>query len=176
MSSRIRAESCRGNRSLRAGSLLVGLALVAIGCAATDTPEERIAEASDPVIDARAVIEAHGTLVAAYEKGDTNVFLLMLDESDDVMLFHPRLQDRWVGLDEIRQNLPVMFERIGKTSWLDVHLSVTVEADAAWLTSQILIESPELEAPFTGRGTEIWVRRGNDWRLSHAHWSENPEF
>jgi ketosteroid isomerase-like protein len=159
---------------MRTGTLLVCLALIATGCAPAGSPEEHAV--ADPAIDSQAVVEAHQGLVAAYEKRDTGAFLLLLDKSEDLLLFHPRLQDRWNGFDEIQRKLPGMFERLGESSWLDVHLAVSVESDVAWLTSQVLIESPGLETPFTGRGTEIWVRRGNVWRLRHGHWSDNPEF
>ena len=160
----------------RASALLACLGLIATGCVPADRPAGAAGEVRDPAVDTQEVLDAHGSLVEAFEKGDTNGFVLMLDKSDDLLIYHARLQDRWVGIDEVQKRLPEMFARLGKVTWLDVHLFISVESDVAWLTSQVLIESSGLEAPFTGRGTEIWVRRGGHWRLRHGHWSENPEF
>jgi ketosteroid isomerase-like protein len=67
-----------------------------------------------------------------------------------------------------------MFERLGNASWTEVHPALFVEGDVAWLTSHVLVESPEVERKFVGRGTEIWIRRDGQWRLVHGHWSEHP--
>ena len=133
-------------------------------------------DVAEGAVQIQAVLYAHGALVKAFEESDVEAFLRLLDKSDELLLYHPRIQNRLTGLDEIQQALPGMFEALGQTSWLDVHVGVAIEGDTAWLTSQIVIEASEVEVPFTGRGTEIWVRRGDSLRLAHAHWSDDPEF
>jgi ketosteroid isomerase-like protein len=157
-------------------ALVVGVGLVLAGCTPSGGPGQSAGTAPDTAADRQAVIDAHQALVDAYMKGDAGAFVLLLEKSDDLLIYHPRLQDRWTGVDEVQQNLSNMFERLGESSWLDVHLDLSLAGDVAWLTSQVVIESPSVDKPFTGRGTEVWVRRGSNWRLIHGHWSENPEY
>jgi len=164
---------CRGT----VAGLVFSICLVSalLGCGggtATGNPRAAV----DENADRRAVLDAHSALVEAYEKGDADAFLLLLDKSDQLLIWHPRVQNRWTGIDEIQQQLPAMFARIVEASWLDVHLELALEGDVAWLTSQVVLESRGIDVPFTGRATEIWKREGQSWRLAHAHWSENPEF
>jgi ketosteroid isomerase-like protein len=68
-----------------------------------------------------------------------------------------------------------MFGGYEEMSWTEVHPALQVRGDVAWLTYNVLAESPDLEHPFIGRGTEIWVRHNDEWRLAHGHWSAQPE-
>lgn len=139
-------------------------------------PEVTDASGGDTAADRQAVLDAHQALVEAYQKGDADAFVLMLDKSDDLLIYHPRIEDRWQGIDDVQANLAPMFARLGKATWLDVHLDLEIEGDVGWITSHVVIESPNVDVPFTGRGTEIWIRRADSWRLVHGHWSPNPEF
>ncbi len=125
--------------------------------------------------DYDAVVAAHKSLVNAYEAADVAAYTALLDPEVELLLFHPRLSDRFVGVDETREKLSQMFSRISPAHWLDVHPSVVVEGDVAWYTSHVLVESTNLPTPFVGRGTEVWIRRDSRWRLAHGHWSPNPE-
>lgn len=167
-------RSCRSSPAVLA--ILVGVGLVLAGCVPPGGPGATADTAADPAADRQAIIDAHQALVDAYMNGDVDAFVMQLEKSDDLLIYHPRLQDRWTGIDEVQQNLPRMFDGLGGSSWLDVHLKLSLAGDVAWLTSQVVIESPTVEVPFTGRGTEVWVRRGGNWRLVHGHWSENPEY
>lgn len=153
--------------------LVASMALLAGNCAPgpRETPGT-----TDPVQDRQAILDAHQAMVEAYQTGDTEGFLLLMEKSEDLLLYHPRVDDRWQGIEAVRRSLPMMFSRLGKSTWLDVHLAVSLNGDVGWLTSHIVIESPNFETPFTGRGTEVWVRHGDNWRLAHGHWSANPEF
>lgn len=151
------------------------LALVVSGCSGTSETGEA-ARPGEPGQTRQDVLEAHRTLVEAYQKGDAEAFALLLDKTDTLLIYHPRTQDRWHGILDAQQNLSAMFEDVGKSEWLDVHLDVSVEGDVGWLTSHVVIESPYVDQPFTGRGTEVWVRRAAGWKLAHGHWSANPEF
>jgi len=99
----------------------------------------------------------------------------MLDPSAELLVFHPQFNHRFEGIDEVRQEIGKMFDRLAGADWSDHHAAVVVEGDVGWITSQVLIESPNLDPPFIGRGTEIYVRRPEGWRLIHAHWSAVPE-
>lgn len=147
--------------------------LAAAGCA----PAPGTARGSaDPALDRQAILDAHQEMVEAYQRGDAEAFLMLMEKTDSLLLYHPRVDDRWQGIEAVRQNLPRMFTNLGQSSWIDVHVAVTVNGDVGWLTSHTVIESPNVEVPFTGRGTEVWVRHGDNWRLAHGHWSANPEF
>jgi ketosteroid isomerase-like protein len=155
---------------------MLSLGLLAGGCAAPNqsVPESR-GEPTDVVADSQAVIDAHRTLVQAYESGDADAFTDMLVATPQLLIFHPLMENRFDGIEEVRENLGSMFTRLGQASWLDAHPVVIVKGDVAWLTTQLVIESPNLEAPFVGRGTELWLRQGDGWRLVHGHWSRIPE-
>jgi ketosteroid isomerase-like protein len=125
--------------------------------------------------DERAVVEAHRTLIAAYEAGDVYAFVSLLDPSPSLLIFHPLLESRFDTIAQVREGLGKMFEHLGGASWTDAHALVTVWGDVAWVTSHMAVEAPGLSRPFIGRGTEIWVRDAGSWRLTHAHWSADPE-
>jgi len=145
------------------------------GCAApSGEPGSPSHPATTPEQDMNAVIVVHQSLARAYENGDADAFVALLRPSPDLLIFHPRLENRFDGVEEIRSQMGRMFARLGGAKWTDVHPQVVVDGDVAWLTGQVLIEAPGLEYPFVGRATEIYVRGDDGWRLGHAHWSEDP--
>jgi len=123
----------------------------------------------------QALIDAHTKLIEAYESGNVDQYVSMLDPSSDLLIFHPMSEDRFESVEEIREKMPRMFARIGKVTWTDAHPVVIQRGDIAWITSNFLLDSPELDYHFIGRGTEIWVRDGDRWRLIHGHWSKQPD-
>jgi ketosteroid isomerase-like protein len=167
--------------------LSIVLALTLAGCqTATSTQEQEevpapdsapapVPAAADPERDHDAVVAAHRALIGAYEAGDVDAFVRGLDPSAELLVFHPQQRSRFEGIDEVRRELGPMFARMRGSSWSDHHALVTVEGDVAWLTAHVLIESTALESPFAGRGTEIFVRRTDGWKLIHGHWSMSPE-
>jgi hypothetical protein len=159
-----------------AAALLVCVGTTLIGCAAPDRPDAGEEQAPGPEGAREALLEAHQALADAYQRGNVDDFLLLLEKSDDLLIYHPRMDDRFTGIDEARERLPSMFERLGKPTWLDVHVRARVEGGVGWVTSHVVIESNGIDEPFTGRGTEVWVLRDSGWRLAHGHWSANPEF
>lgn len=124
--------------------------------------------------DRDAVVKAHEALVDGYERGDVAAFVRVLDPSADLLVIHPRLEERFDGIDEVRREIPRMFERLGGAQWSDYHVVVSVHGDVAWLTSHVLVESRNVPDPFLGRGTEIYIRRPDGWKLIHGHWSSAP--
>jgi len=190
----IAANLVQDARLPRAGILItvIGACLLIPGCAdgpepggatgapvqtgrAAETPGAESGTESGAEDDRQAVIDAHEALVRAYEGSDVEAFVAGLDPSPEVLIFHPRMQSRFDSVEKIRLEMGRMFARLGETRWTDVHASVRVEGDAAWLTAQIVIESPNVEPAFVGRATEIYLRREGRWRLTHAHWSADPE-
>lgn len=156
---------------------LIAVLLLAAGCAgpgehagaATDRP------AIDPDADRDALIDAHLQLLAGMESANAETFVAVLDDSPDLLIFHPFLRDRFHGIGEVRDNLNVMFSHMPESSWTEVHPAITIDGNVGWLTYNVLVKSAALEQPFIGRGTEIWTRTDDGWRLIHGHWSENAE-
>jgi len=156
----------------------IGLSVLGCGSPAEQAPAEAEPEpALEDVAAARmnAVIMAHEALTAAYQAADADALATLLDSSPEFTIFHPVIQNRFGTPEELKGQLAVMFERMGEIEWTDAHPVVVIEGDVAWVTSNVLVESPSLERAFVGRGTEIWVLRGESWKLIHGHWSENPE-
>ena len=154
----------------------IGLSVMACGGPveqAPAEPEPTVEDVAAAKMD--AVIRAHTALTAAYQAADAEAFKALLDSSPELTVFHPVIQNRFGSPEELMGQLAVMFERLGEIEWTDAHPVIVVEGDVAWVTSNVLIESPALDRAFVGRGTEIWVLRGGEWRLIHGHWSENPE-
>ena len=83
--------------------------------------------------------------------------------------------NRFDGIEEVREAMGRMFARLGGAEWSDHHLIALVEGDVAWITAQVAVESPSLDPPLIGRGTEIYVRKPDGWKLVHGHWSAAPE-
>lgn len=151
-------------------SVLLGLAA---GCKAPPAaPPSRLEV--QPEIQ-KALIDAHTSLIDAYEAGDVERFVSLLDPSNDLLIFHPMSEDRFESVAEVREKMSRMFAKIGKVTWTDAHPVVIQRGDIAWITSNFLLDSPDLDYHFIGRGTEIWVRDGNRWQLIHAHWSKQPD-
>jgi ketosteroid isomerase-like protein len=158
----------------RALSLCCLVALLA-GCGSGAQRGSAEPTPDDDGSDMQAVIDAHRRLVRAYESRSVDDFVGLLDPGSELLIFHPRLESRFNGIDEVRQNLGRMFERQGRATWTEAHPTVSVFGDVAWLTTHVAIEAPGMDAPFIGRGTEVWVRASGAWRLTHAHWSSNPK-
>jgi ketosteroid isomerase-like protein len=154
-------------------AMAVCVAVASSGCSASSSLFGRASADSG---DEAAVVAAHEALIAAYEAGDVDAFVALLDPTPDLLIYHPRLVHRYAGIDQVTGSLPRMFKRLQGASWLDAHASVNVDGSVAWLNSHVLIEAPGLDEPFAGRGTEVWVKRSGGWRLAHGHWSVNPEY
>jgi len=146
--------------------------LVVAGCG-TVSPPAPVDEAQPSEFDEEAVIEAHRAWTGACERGDVDTLVGLLDREAH-LLFHPRQYDRFDEIEETRQGLEAMFARLGESTWSDAHVELHQRGDVAWLTSHFVIESGSSE-PLVGRGTEIWTRSSDGWRLSHGHWSPDPE-
>jgi ketosteroid isomerase-like protein len=119
------------------------------------------------------VIAAHRNLIRAFQEGDVDAAVGLLEHTESLLIFHPYLENRFDGYEEAREGLTRMMQRFPELEWTEVHQALDMEGNVAWLTSQILVKAPGLEPPFVGRGTEIWVRRHGQWRLAHGHWSEH---
>ena len=158
--------------------VIVTLVMACLSCQAPAEPEvSRAAERSQVSMIARsdegAVIAAHRDLIRAFQEGDAESALDLLVPNQSLLIFHPFLENRFDGYEETREGLTRMMGRVREIEWTEVHQTLDLDGNVAWLTSQILIKAPGLEPPFVGRGTEIWVRLHGTWRLSHAHWSEH---
>jgi ketosteroid isomerase-like protein len=150
------------------------LILAVAGCG-TVAPPAQVDEAQGPSeLDEQAVLEAHQAWTRACERGDVDTMVGLLDREAH-LLFHPRRYDRFDELEETRQGLEAMFARLGESSWSDAHVEVHQRGDVAWLTSHFVIEWGNSSEPFVGRGTEVWSRSSDGWRLAHGHWSPDPE-
>lgn len=152
---------------------IVATGILTLGCGSP--PDPGAERPPDRVADIEAVLAAHDAMVQAYGQADLAAFSAMLDRSSKFLLFHPMTQSRYESEELESGAYAAMFELLRDSHWTDVHLAVDVSGDAAWITSHVLIESGQLPMPFVGRGTEVWVRTADGWKLRHGHWSENPE-
>jgi len=166
--------------------LLAVVLLLAIGaCAPPDGPKVATADTAaaagtadaggtSSTTDQGAVIAAHRALLDAFRRGDVDAAAALMDPTSQLLVFHPYIENRFDGAEQVREGLARMFAHVRGMEWTDVDPTIRIEGDVAWLSSQVLVQSDQLDAPFVGRGTEVWVRRGdNQWRLAHGHWSEH---
>lgn len=156
---------------------LILIAAAVAGCEPVRRPvgETGVAGPPDAAADRAAVVDAHQALLKAYEEGDVDGYVDLLDPTAELLIFHPSMRGRFDGVEKVRREMGGMFARFQGADWSDHHPIVLVKGDVAWITAQIQIEAPGLDPPFVGRGTEIWVRRQDGWRLAHGHWSSSPE-
>ena len=129
----------------------------------TDTPETR-----------QAVIDAHNSLIDAYQAGDTEALISLLDPSNDLLIFHAMTEARFESIAEVRSGLPRMFAKLKGATWAEAHPKLIMRGNVACMTAHVSIEAPSMAQSFIGRGTEIWVKNGGNWQLVHGHWSDNP--
>jgi hypothetical protein len=152
---------------------LAAVVLLGTGCGGPQTPTASEGKTGS---DQAAVVTAHKQLLAALSAADADGFAGLLDPSPDLLIFHPLLADRFDGVEMVRRNLPAMFTKLGKATWTEVHPLVVFRDGVAWITYYVLVEAANLPRPFAGRGTEIWNRTEEGWRLVHAHWSQTPTY
>lgn len=155
-------------------SLVVGAMLVLPACRRQAVPVSEIGREAVPPEVQRALIAAHRSLIEAFEGGDTEGVIRLLDPSPELLIFHPMLRGRFDSIARIKAELPAMFAAFGKATWTEVHPIVVASGDVGWVTSNVLIEAERLDTAFVGRATEIWVHRDGRWRLIHGHWSSLP--
>ena len=164
----------RPDRTSRFVALVGLLALLTTACSSPAPPAGTDTAQSDPVADRASVVKAHEAVLAAMESSDGAALEALLDDGPDLLVFHPAIETRFDGRTEISEGLSRMLGRGGSIDIVEVHLQVQVVGDVAWLTSHLLLELPGTDDAFTGRGTEVWRRRDDGWRLVHAHWSNHP--
>ena len=167
--------SMRAHDRLLFGILLIAAGAMIAGCGG---PVPQVDDTGDPGGQLSAeheILEAHKALILAYETTDHGAFLDLLLPSEDLLIFHPTLQNRFQGIEEARAQVGTMFGRYEDLTWTEAHPDLIIRGDVAWLTSHVLVESPDLDQPFVGRATEVWVRHNDEWRLAHGHWSKQPE-
>lgn len=155
-------------RLVLSSGLLVGL----VACGSKTAPVPSRSNVAPDV--QQALLNAHAALIEAFQSASPERFIALLDDSPDLLIFHPLMSQRLDSINVIRAELPRMFARLGPATWTDVHPMVLQVGDVAWIADYILLDAPGLKSPFRGRGTEIWVQRTGSWRLIHAHWSEEP--
>lgn len=160
------------------GALLCGFVALTLACQAPERPQvsdeaRPSAEQMTARADEGAVIAAHRSLIRAFEEADADSARALLEPKPGLLIFHPFLENRFDGYEEVGEGIERMLARLTPLEWTEVHQSLQINGDVAWLTFQVLVKSPALESPFVGRGTEIWVRSYDEWRLIHGHWSEH---
>jgi ketosteroid isomerase-like protein len=120
------------------------------------------------------LVDAHRALLRAYEAEDVTAFIALLDPTPQLLIFHPLRQDRWDGIEEVRENLGAMFKKLGPAFWSEVHTQASLQGEVGWVSYHVVIERQAGGEAFVGRGTEVWVHRADGWKLSQGHWSEQP--
>jgi ketosteroid isomerase-like protein len=160
------------------GALLCGFVALVLACQAPERP--RVSDEAEPSTeqmteraDEGAVISAHRALIRALEEANADSVRALLEPKQSLLIFHPFLENRFDGYEEVGEGIGRMLARHTPLEWTEVHQSLQIEGDVAWLTSHVVVKSPALESPFVGRGPEIWVRTYDEWRLIHGHWSEH---
>ena len=134
---------------------------------------------SNPTVDQdrEEILRLHREFMQANEPLDSSYLRKMCVDGPDELVWFNLNQSNYIGLDHIC-NLWDLLHGIlagqeGKVSELRDE-RVDVEGDMAVLTCQL---------KYTGdfgnlgtfdtdcRGTEVWRRRGGEWKLAHGHWS-----
>jgi len=160
--------------------VLLGIGLLTAGCQRPSPQPPTEADASAGPSDAdvaraqQEVIAAHEALVKAYETGNIDAYVALLAPAPELLIFHPAMENRFDGVEEVRRHMAKMFKDFSGAEWTDFHPVVEVDGNVGWITSQVTISSLSFKSPFVGRGTEIWVRRHGEWKLAHGHWSAVP--
>ncbi len=145
-------------------------ALGGCGQTASTTPQEPDASADAPAPG--SLLSAHETLVEALIGGDVAGVVALLETEPPPLVFHPRVDARFEGVEEIRSGLEQMVAVTGPLGWTEVHGEVTQEGAAGWLTYHVLVESERMGEVVAARATEAWRYEEGAWRLAHVHWSE----
>jgi hypothetical protein len=135
---------------------------------------EEPAAAVSPEMARADLVDAHRALLRAYEGADVEAFVGLMDPSPELLIFHPLHEGRFDGVDEVRDQLGNMFTTLGPAFWSEVHTQASIEGDVGWVSYHLVIQKQGGGEAFVGRGTEVWVRRADGWKLTLGHWSPDP--
>jgi ketosteroid isomerase-like protein len=153
-----------------AGAL--GLALAALpACSGLETDGTA---SRAPAAEDGAALVAHEAFLDALRAGDAAAASTFLDSSPELLLFPVSGRSRLEGAGEAKAGLEAMLRGLGPAEWTVVHARPTVRPGAMWMTYLFAVETERSAEPLLGRGTEVWVRRGGEWKLAHGHWSQEP--
>jgi ketosteroid isomerase-like protein len=153
--------------------LLRCISILVLICCCLAAPS--LADKSTEDATRSAVLRAHTSLVQAYESSDAAGFSALLEPSGELLIFHPIYENLFLGPERTQDGIRRMFRLIGEAAWTDITTKVRVLGDVAWVMTTSQVESKRHAVVMDTRGTEVWVNTKQGWRLTHAHWSQNPE-
>ena len=117
---------------------------------------------------AAALIALEQAALARWLAGDPSGFLEISDE--DVVYFDPFLARRLDGLAALTAYYESLRGKIRAPRFEIVDPKVQVLADAAVLTFNFVSWS-DAGAPTRWNCTEVYARRGEQWKIVQTHWS-----
>lgn len=98
-----------------------------------------------------------------WAKGDPDGFLEICDP--DVVYFDPFQEKRLDGIDALRALYDGIRGQVQLSRWEIVDPKVTVCGEMALLTFNFDSDGGGWNT------TEVYIRRGAEWRILHSHWS-----
>ena len=102
----------RERRAVRCASWLLGSFLLCgllCGCAGSHSPEWNEQPGADAEAARQAVLETHAELIRAYEAQNLDLFMELLDDEGDLLIFHPMVRNKFQDANSVRKGLRRMF-------------------------------------------------------------------
>jgi hypothetical protein len=120
---------------------------------------------------AKEVLDLERAAMNGWAKGDPSPALAVLDP--EITFIHSAVGNRLDGLDAVRAQFEQYRGRPLFDSYEIVDPKIQVAGDAAIL-SYVLVQHVG-DTSSRWHGTEVYQRTANDWRVIHAHWSEDKK-
>jgi len=120
---------------------------------------------------AKEVLDLERAAMNGWAKGDPGPALAVLDP--EITFIHSAVGDRINGLDAVRAQFEQYRGRPLFDSYEIVDPKIQLTGDAAVL-SYVLVQHVG-DTSSRWYGTEVYQRKANEWRVIHAHWSEDKK-
>lgn len=114
--------------------------------------------------------------IESINQADTSMGSRLWSQNDEISFITPSgHQHDWEGI----KNIYLMFrDNFTERNLSFYNLKTSVYSDFAWLefywVFDALMKPDNSKVQTKGRETQIWRRKGNDWRLVHIHYSGMP--
>ena len=97
--------------------------------------------------------------------------------AEDAIIFNTDPPAKFSDFKTFENNLQQYFAHIYEVSFLTSNIQITVFDEIAWVSSLYLRAYRQNDQLFreSGRWTEVYEKRDDEWRLVHLHASRDPQ-
>ena len=120
----------------------------------------------------KQILEIEKKMVGAYNQGNIEEIVECFDS--DVIGFSSTRHERLMGLDDMRETFLYYSKETDSLEFSITSPLIKIASDESavmtfyWL---VVMVSGKKRREIHGRGTHVFAKRGNDWKVVHEHFS-----